>query len=62
VAGALFTGFGLGKMFLFVGGLSGRSAAGADGTCQLRFSVAQGGALYSFTIDPAPNEASAEGR
>jgi hypothetical protein len=33
-----------------------------DGVIQLRFSIEQGGALYSFTVDSPPTQASAEGQ
>ena len=61
LASAQISGDSLRHKVVFDGGKSLRDAA-PEGSCQLRFAIAQGGALYSFTIDPTPNEASAEGR
>jgi hypothetical protein len=45
----------------FEGGKSLRDVA-AGGVAELRFTIGDGGALYSFTMGSAPTEASAEGR
>jgi hypothetical protein len=71
IAEAKISGDSLAHKVAFAAAAGGNSGGGKslrdvapDGMAQLRFTVGEGGALYSFTAGsaPAPAAASAEGR
>ena len=58
IAAGTIAGDSLNHKVLFEGGRSLRDVA-VDGVAQLRFTVGEGGRLYSFTIGPSQGEGSA---